>query len=297
MTAHPFEQLRAEYEGWVANCRPLPQKVALIDEVARGLIRPLALQNFGAVEKQTGIPVVVQATICHREYDEDGARFNRNPGQGDPLTGPSRHVPRGRPPLGAPPNDRFPVSWPYAALDAFTVCDRLDVNAVAWSLAYACWKWEGYNGFGPRAHGRRTSYVVGGTNLQQPGKYVADSEWDPGHTDEQLGCLPVALRMIELAPQLAFGQGTLPVEPLAATSPPPAEVGASLTGAKWVQASLNVILHPNPPLRVDGSYGRVTRAAIREAQAKFGLPDTGYVDDALTAKMDEALAAARPSTA
>lgn len=298
---HPLAELAPEYESWVANCRPLPARVAEIDGVARGLIRPLALQKFGAVQARTKIPVAVQAVICHREYGESGARFDRNPGQGDPLTRPSVHVPKDRPALGAAPNDRFPVSWEFAADDAFTKCDRLDALSVpAWTLPYACWKWEGYNGFGPRAHGRRSSYVVGGTNLQQPGKYVADGVWDANHVDEQIGTLPIAMRMIELAPQLAFGDAVAIASLAIVQAPPvqplPAALGGSLTGAKWVQESLNSILRPDPPLRVDGSYGRVTRAAVRRLQAEEGLPETGLVDDLLCNAIDRRLAAMRPVT-
>ena len=290
---HPYQDLAAEYTSWVANCRPRADKVDEIDHVARGLVRALALQHFGAITSQTGIPIVVQATICHREYGENGAMFNRNPGQGDPLTHPSTHVPKGR-----PPSDHWPVTWDEAALDAFTVCDRLNANSAPWSLPYACWKWEYYNGGGYRAHGLRTPYVVGGTNLQQPGKYVGDSEWDPRHMDEQLGCLPIAMRMIELEPQLAFGAAvvaTAEANPDPPVTPAPAAVGGNLSGAKWVQASLNVVLHPNPPLVVDGSYGRLTKAAIRQFRAAAGLPDGDYVDDAFCTTMDTLLAGTRPS--
>lgn len=294
MALHPYQELRPEYEGYVRAVRPLQSKVALIDQVARRLTRPDALRRFDAIAEKTSIPQVVQATICERE---DGCDFTKNPGQGDPLSRPSTHVPRGRPPLGAPPNDRFPVTWEYAALDAFTVCDRLNVNSAPWSLAYACWKWEGYNGFGYRSHGRRSPYVVGGTNLQQPGKFTSDGRFNPDVVDVQLGCLPVAIRMIELVPALAFGAA---VERAAeAIMPPvlpvPAAVGGGLTGAKWVQAMLNLIVNPSPPLKVDGSYGRLTRDAVRKAQEVFGLPVNGLVDRDLCAAIDARLAEMRPS--
>jgi lysozyme family protein len=289
--AHPYQELAAEYESWVANCRPRPEREHEIDQVARGLLR--GLQHFDAIAAETGIPVVVMATICHREYGENGAMFNRNPAQGDPLTHPSTHVPAGR-----PPSDHWPVTWEVAALDAFTVCDRLNVNSAPWSLPYACWKWEYYNGGGSRAHGIRTPYVVGGTNLQQRGKYVSDHNWDPTAMDQQLGCLPIAMRMIELEPRLAFGEAVEPAaepaEPEVAAAPP--AVGAHLTGVKWVQASLNVVENLDAPLTVDGSFGRLTRAAVRKFQQEHGMPDTGYVDEAFCAAMDAALAANRPAT-
>ncbi len=303
---HPFLDLASEYESWVASMQAKHDRLAEIEQTARRLTRPEALANFAAVRTALGIPEVVQAVICERE---DGCDFTKNPGQGDPLTRPSVHVPKGRPPLGAPPNDRFPVTWQYAAIDAFSVCDRLNDNSAPWSLAYACWKWEGYNGFGYRAHGIRSPYVVGGTNLQQPGKYIADNVFRTTNADgsplwdHQLGCLPIARRMIELVPSLAFGDAvavaavTAPAGPstLPAVGPPPITVGGSLTGTRWVQSSANLILQLDPPLAVDGSFGRRTRDAVRALQTQFNLPQTGLVDDSLCNAIDDRIATMRPS--
>lgn len=297
MAAHPFAALAEEYAGWVAHCRPLPERVHEVDFVAHRLTKLGALDHLDRVHQLTDIPIVVMAPIGERECGFD---FTKNWGQGDPLTHPSVNEPRGRPPLGAPPNDRFPVTWEYAALDAFTVCDRLNVLSVAeWTLPYACWKWEGYNGFGYRAHGIRTPYVVGGTNLQQRGKYTSDGKFDPAHMDGQLGALPIAMRMIEIVPGLSLAAA---IEVAAAPSLPPAVapvplgVGGGLTGARWVQASLNLILHLDPPLVVDGSYGKRTRAAVRRAQSELGLVGDGLVDDDLCKAIDARLAEMRPGT-
>lgn len=292
--SHPYAELRPEYESWVAHVVPLASRKDEIDHVARRLTQPTALARLGRVFDATKIPAVVQATIGERECGFD---FTKNWGQGDPLTRPTTHVPRGRPPLGAAPNDRFPVSWEFAAIDAFTVCDQLNVISVpTWSLPYSCFKWEFYNGGGYRAHGCRTPYVVGGTNLQQPGKYVADGVWDSSHMDTQLGCLPVALRMIELVPSLSLAGAlaAVPAPPLAPVLPLPVSVGGNLTGAKWVQAALNVVDHINPPLGVDGSFGRLTRAAVRDYQLRHNLVATGFITDGLCTSLDVALAALRP---
>jgi lysozyme family protein len=151
--SHPFVDLSAEYESWVAHAVPNHDRIAEINQVATRLTRADALARLGLVTAATKIPQVVMAPIGERECDFD---FTKNWGQGDPLTHPSTHVPRGRPPLGAPPNDHFPVTWEFAAIDAFTVCDKLNVNSAPWSLAYACFKWEFYNGGGAGAGGVRT---------------------------------------------------------------------------------------------------------------------------------------------
>ena len=279
--SHPFIELQAEYESWVAHVVPNPDRVHEIDEVARHLTQDTILQNYLEVQEAIGIPAVVQACICERE---DGTNFSKSPAQGDPWNRVSIHVPRGIGP--------FP-SWKAAAIYSWTKADALNVISVpAWTMPYACFKWEGYNGFGYRAHGVRTPYVVGGTNLQQPGKYISDGSFDPNHMDSQLGCLPIAMRMIELVPSLSFGQAIAAVSApsiIPAAQPLPTAVGGTLAGTKWVQQSLNII--QNAELDVDGSFGRQTRAAIRAYDLSHGLPPDGLITDELCASLDVALAA------
>lgn len=278
--AHPFTALRAEYEHDIAIVRPT--KVAEIDSVARRLTKPDVLAQYEKVRVKLGIPIVVQATICERE---SGSNFSRSPAQGDRWDRVSVNVPRGRGP--------FP-SWYDSAIDAFHTVDHLDDNSAPWSMPYACWKWEGYNGFGYRAHGEASPYVVGGTNLQERGKYTSDGHFDPGAMDSQLGCLPIALRMIQLVPALAFGPGITPL-PVPVPIPPPAAlppgVGGTLAGTKWVQDALNKVLELDDPLDVDGSFGRQTRAVLRRFQEGANLPANGLVDDDTCAALDAALAA------
>jgi len=283
--AHPFNELEQEYKSWVANVHVNPSRAAEVDSVARRLIKPYYLDQYQAVLDRIGVPVVVQATICEREDSND---FSKNPAQGDPWNARSVHDPKGRGP--------FP-SWVEAAIDAFHECDHLDDNSAPWSLPYACWKWEAYNGFGYRARGLRTPYVVGGTNLQQPGKFTADDKFDFQETDVQIGCLPIAMRMIELMPSLSLGDAIAQASNVVIPTPaqPPAGVGGSLTGARWIQSTLNLVLALDPPLIIDGSYGKQTRAAVRLAQATFGMPQTGIVDSALCTALDARLAAMRPN--
>ena len=277
--SHPFVELAPEYESWVAHVIPNPDRIDEINHVATRLTQRANLGFYNEVFDLIKVPQVIQATICERE---DGNDFTKNPAQGDPWNRRSIHVPRNRGPFG---------SWVEAAVDAWTVCDQLYVLSVpAWSLAYSCWKWEGYNGFGYRAHGIRTPYVLGGTNLQQPGKYISDGSFDPNHMDTQLGALPVAMRMIELVPSLSLGDAIAMIPPPpSVVTPLPAGVGGSLTGTKWVQQSLNIL--QNAELGVDGSFGRQTRAAIRIFDQAHGLPPNGLITDELCTALDTALAA------
>lgn len=265
---HPFIALEPEYEQWVANAHPRPECALAVDRVAKKLIRPNVMDRFDEVYAEIGVPQVVQAVICERE---NGCDFTKSPAQGDPWNRVSTHVPRGRGPF---------KSWKDAAIDAWTVCDELvKLSVPKWTMAYACWKLEGYNGFGYRARGLRTPYVLGGTNLQQPGKFIADGQFDRVHMDGQLGALPIALRMIELMPRLALGGAVLAPSIVPEVTPLPLGVGGNPAGVDGVWQT-EEIQHALAGLgyyegHIDGSYGRLTRAAVRAFQHTHGLTEDG----------------------
>lgn len=263
---HPFLALAAEYESWVANVRPCPERALEIDRVARKLIQPNVLGRFDEVFAEIGVPQVVQAVICERE---NGCDFTKSPAQGDRWDRVSTHVPRNRGPF---------TSWKASAIDAWTVCDHLaEISIPQWTMVYACWKWEGFNGFGYRARGLRTPYVLGGTNLQQPGKFVADGQFDPAHMDGQLGALPIAMRMIELMPRLALGGPAIAPSIVPDVTPLPVGVGGAGADGVWqtdeIQRALAGLGYDVGP--TDGSYGRKTRAAVRAFQHAHGLTEDG----------------------
>lgn len=58
---HPYAELQPEYESWVANVRPLANRVKEIDQVARRLTRSENLVHYDF--NKIGVPQVVQATI------------------------------------------------------------------------------------------------------------------------------------------------------------------------------------------------------------------------------------------
>lgn len=267
---HPFEALASEYQAWVEACKPRPEKAREIEATAVRLLQAQNMKNFDEVRAKIDVPQVVQATICYRENNCD---FSRSPAQGDPWSRISVRVPKGRGPF---------KSWIDAAIDAWTICDdlaELPIGVKNWSMALACWKWEGYNGFGYRSRGLRSPYVVGGTNLQQPGKYIADGVWDAHHMDGQLGCLPIAQAMIRLNPKLSIGKAAVvaAVEVIPPVQPVPVGVGGAGPDGVWqteeIQAALNALGFG--PLKVDGSYGRLTRAAVREFQKSKKLSVDG----------------------
>jgi len=283
---HPFVELEPEYQRDLAILQVKPERAAEVDKLARKGLTANALAQYGHIQATLGIPIPVQHSICVRESNAD---FSCSPAQGDPWNEVSKNVPRGHGPY---------TGWYPAAYDAWHNLDHLDVLSVAaWFMAYAMWKEEAFNGFGYRAHGRRSAYLVGATNLLQIGRYAGDSDWVE-EWDTQVGTVPIMLRMIELMPSLAFGPG---IPKIAAPAiiprpgPVPAGVGGSLpggalTGTKWLQDSLNHLMLPQSDrLTVDGIYGRFTRGAVRNFQVSVGIPSNGLITDETCAMIDREL--------
>jgi len=168
-----------------------------------------------------------------------------------------------------------------------------------WTWARAAYEGELYNGFGPRAHGRRTGYLWSWTNIYTGGKYVADGKWDPDHRDEQCGMVPMMAALLRLDSALALADAPpWSVAPGSAGVPPaPAGVAAVPAPAvpvpsphvptvfdrdetAWLQAALNRLnatqgFSKDPPLVVDGCYGRHTRRTVTAFQAAHGLAPDG----------------------
>lgn len=269
---HPFAELRPEYEHLLSIMKAT--KAPLVEQVARKLVG--FKDRYKWVSDRTGVPIAVLATLHEREST---ANFHTYLGNGEPLNRVTRLVPKGRGPFADP------QAWEKGAIDAIGL-DGLAVNSAPWSMPYACWKGEAWNGFGPRNHGRHTGYLWSGTNIYTGGKYVADGVWNPDFQDPQLGIVPVMLRMGTLDPSLQLtGVLAAVVAPSIVPAPAPAPVG--VTGALEIQQALNII--GNYSLVEDGNYGRRTRNVIRDFQLKHGLTTDGLVGPKTAAALEKAL--------
>lgn len=210
-----FRALQPEYAAtWRAMAIDDDKRKAF-ERVAARLYSALPL--YQAVERTTGVPAVVIAVIHERE---SGGRFDRHLHNGDPLTERTYHVPAGRPVSGDPP-----FSWEESARDALIYENLAGIKG--WTVERALFSWETYNGFGYRNRGLRSPYLWGGTNQQQPGKYVADGVFDPRVMDVQLGCAGLFTMLCAIDPALrlplAGGPGPQPDEhpvPLPPVRPP-----------------------------------------------------------------------------
>jgi lysozyme family protein len=337
---HPFSTLAPEYTALLAAMRIDPARE---HELAARAAVVLALaerhrDEWAEVEGKTGVPRLWGLASFERE---SGSDYSRSPAQGDRWDRVSVNVPRGLGPYQC---------WGDACVAAYRI-DRLDEVAgsagvspastgestpvatpphpdplpasgereKAWTWARACYEGELFNGFGPRAHGRRTGYLWSWTNIYTGGKYVADGKWDPDTQDQQCGMVPMmaallrasrsmrldgSLALADAPPWSAGPVGVPPASPLPSPSAPADEGGTVAGGTPavpaptvparppdlaavfdphvtaWLQAALNGLnatehFSQDPPLAVDGSYGRHTRRTVAAFQAAHGLAPDG----------------------
>lgn len=110
---------------------------------------------------------------------------------GDPLTGRTVNVPKGRPkanPGGGavPPSKDNPYTWEESALDALQLMGY--DKASDWSIPGCLDKFEKFNGMGYRKRGIPSPYLWSYTQHYAKGKFVIDRKFDPNAVSKQPGC-------------------------------------------------------------------------------------------------------------
>lgn len=189
-----FKALEPEYAKRLVDMKvKLGAGQANPTTVARRLLENK--DRFLAAQKLTGVPALWLIPVFEREDPS----FTRYFGNGDPLDKPTTDVPRGRGPFR---------TWEEGVEDALTLDHEVAAfrsqETITWE--YACWRWEGWNGFGPREyHGRSTGYLWSGTDQYDGGKYTSDGHWSRGSWDDQLGCVLLARIIASLDAELAAG--------------------------------------------------------------------------------------------
>lgn len=281
---HPFEVRAPEYAKLLSAMRVTrPQQV---NAVAGKLASFVDAGRYAAVSAETFVPQAWMAGSFEREASSN---FSLSPAQGDRWDRVSTHVPRGIGP--------FP-DWKASAKAAYHI-DGLDkLGAAAWTILRACYEGELFNGFGYLVHGIHTPYLWAGTNIYSAGKFIADGKFSSSAVDQQLGIVPVMLRLIELRPALAFVPAagvTVPgvAAPLPSNIivPAPAPVplghgGGSSHDAEWIQHAMNVA-GCDPQLLEDDNYGRVTKRAAIAFQNSRGLEPDGIAGPLTLAALEQ----------
>lgn len=165
-----------------------PNREAEFRKLAQGLIINKA--RYVTIEKLTGVPEYMIAVLHLRE---SSANFNTYLGNGEPLNRVTRLIPKGRGPF---------ASFEKGAVDALNVDGLASVKD--WRLEKTLYYCELFNGAGYNNRGLPSPYIWGGTNIQRPGKYIADGKWSSTAVDGQPGCAPILYMMSKLDPTIKF---------------------------------------------------------------------------------------------
>lgn len=258
---HPFDVLKAEYLALLSKA-----KITRASEAKSRAAEIIKLKpHYAPVSEKTGVPIIWLMAINERE---SGSSLLSYLGNGQRLNRVTTIVPKGRGPW---------ADWPSGAVDGLT-CEHL-VGLNGWDWPFSLYHEEAWNGFGPRDHGKHTGYLWSGTDVYTGGKYVADGIWNPNFSDPQLGTVPIMLALIALDGSLELPDwpkaSPWPDIPAPIASPVGHDGGAH--GVVWLQDSLNTLLTGkiDQPLKDDGSYGRMTAAAVRLFQQEYGLQVDG----------------------
>lgn len=169
----------------------------VIDRIMTGEMKYRAVANEfqnGITWWFIGITHFMEAGIYYPKH------FNYHLHCGDPLTGRTFHVPKGRPihnPKNGslPPSPSNPYSWHESAMDAIKYMGYDKVND--WSAGNSMWLFEKYNGLGYRNRKLKSPYVWSYTTLYEKGKYTGDGKFDPNAVSKQPGTAAIYLRMVE----------------------------------------------------------------------------------------------------
>lgn len=264
MSDYIFADLQSEYLKELAACVVNSSDAQALAQRCEQLLT-LAQQHsseWDEVEGKTGVPRLWGIASFEREASSD---YSLSPAQGNPWNRVSTDEPKGLGPYS---------SWGSCCVAAYDYDDLQKVGKINWSWARACYEGEAYNGFGPRAHGRRTGYLWSWSSVYDGGKYTADGVWSSTTWDEQCGMVPMMLEMLKQQPSLAL-----------TNSPPASSTDWGLPSiiipyvvhgpnTTELQTDLNK-LGASPQLVVDGSYGRMTKRAIRAFQKAHSLEADG----------------------
>ena len=157
--------------------------MAEVEEVVQ---RILDFQNrYAAIAAQSNVPWHVIAVIHNMEC---GLDFTKHLHNGDSLKRRTVNVPAGRPRTGQPP-----FTFEVSALDALEY-DKL-TEWKDWSIGGICYKLEGFNGWGYRAHKINSPYLWSCSNLYTRGKYIEDYQWSGTAVSRQCGAAVILRSM------------------------------------------------------------------------------------------------------
>lgn len=155
--------------------------------------------RYQEIELASGVKWYHVAVLHRRESD---ANFLTYLGNGQSLNHRTTIEPKGRGPFIGP------AAFLDGAIDALKIDGLTAVKD--WRIEKILYYCELFNGTGYAGKGLPSPYIWGGTNIQLPGKYVADHDFDRRVMDPQPGCAPLLWMMGRLDPSIIFTRETPP---------------------------------------------------------------------------------------
>lgn len=189
--APSFDKIKSEYETSFANCKLRDDRRSDVNWCVKQILDNKT--RYQEVEDAVCVPWFAVAIIHGMECSFN---FRLHLHNGDSLKKKTWQVPSGRPTPWNPPTD-----WNSSAIDALRY-DKVTGQA-DWSLARTLYRWEGYNGWGTRAHGVKTPYLWSFSDQYSKGKYVADGKWSSSAVSQQCGAA-VMLKVLVEKGEVAF---------------------------------------------------------------------------------------------
>jgi lysozyme family protein len=147
------------------------------------------------------------AVVSEREYSGP-PHWDKQLGQGDPLSAKSIHDPRGRGPFLKHDDDVTPGNdaWTRGCLDALIDCAPFAAKWKLWTPGGTLTLFEEYNGLGYAAMGVPSAYVWSGSDQYVSGKYIADHVYRASAIDVQEGCAPILSMMQAMDSSIKFAE-------------------------------------------------------------------------------------------
>lgn len=188
--ARTFEDYQRGYAAMWQQCKLDPATEQNTLRIARVLIQQSTMEHYNAAAEATGVPAGLIAAI---NYRESGGRFDTYLGNGDPLDRVTTHEPSGRGPF---------TTWQDGAQDALRPFMRPSDGK--WSIEFALYFAENYNGRGYEAHHENSPYIWSQTVLEQQGMFTSDHGYDPTALDHRPGVAALFRAYEQVAPALVL---------------------------------------------------------------------------------------------
>jgi lysozyme family protein len=175
--------LAKEYNDLFNRSEIAADKMTEVEGVVQRIVD---FQNrYASIAAQSNVPWYVIAVIHNMEC---GLDFTKHLHNGDSLKRRTINVPAGRPKTGQPP-----FTCEVSALDALEYDEFIAWSN--WSIGEICYKLEGYNGWGYRAHNINSPYLWSYSNLYTSGKFIRDNVWSDKAVSRQCGAAVILRSM------------------------------------------------------------------------------------------------------